>query len=349
VREDLYGCASALGHTSDCPGVRVHRCDLRAGTGTSVLTAFGIADANRHAWQTVFCNGVRWVSGRRLLSHEGTTRLLRVLACCHTRLSVPPCTICPWPSSSSVSASQSSSTPHTRCRRRHKSTMTHPSRDRLLLGPDDVLASSSVASVTMVRVIGCRFLFTLPAAVVGSLRLDKHSQQCMRVQTDKGPLAYRVANQSGLATQVVVDRVVGRHRREGTHCRCLRAVPSKSASRNQNQHRPLSAFGSSGGSQMTVSTDGKLFLVLVRVFSGIADLKWRRLPRPTTQNKCQENAYKVQETQYVGCTRATLGHTCGLRGSQKIRVNFRHRCLRRMTLPRHRHSSSHQCTVPQAP
>jgi hypothetical protein len=77
--------------------------------------------------------------------------------------------------------------------------------------------------VTIVRVIGCRFLFTLPAAVVGSLRLDKHSQQCMRVQTDKGPLAYRVANQSGLATQVVVDRVVGRHRREGTHCRCLRA------------------------------------------------------------------------------------------------------------------------------
>jgi hypothetical protein len=143
---------------------------------------------------------------------------------------------CPWPSSSSVSASQSSSTPHTRCRRRHKSTMTHPSRDRLLLGPDDVLASSSVASrsVTMVRVIGCRFLFTLPAAVVGSLRLDKHSQQCMRVQTDKGPLAYRVANQSGLVTQVVVDRVVGRHRREGTHCRCLRALPSKSASRNQN-------------------------------------------------------------------------------------------------------------------
>jgi hypothetical protein len=222
------------------PIVRVYRCtgvtSPPRGTGTSVLTAFGIADANRHAWQTVFCNGVRWVSGRRLLSHEGTTRLLRVLACCHTRLSVPPCTICPWPSSSSVSAFQYSSTPHTRCRRRHKSTMTHPSRDRLLLGPDDVLASSSVASrsVTMVRVIGCRFLFTLPAAVVGSLRLDKHSQQCMRVQTDKGPLAYRVANQSGLVTQVVVDRVVGRHRREGTHCRCLRALPSKSASRNQN-------------------------------------------------------------------------------------------------------------------
>jgi hypothetical protein len=94
---------------------------------------------------------------------------------------------CPWPSSSSVSASQSSSTPHTRCRRRHKSTMTHPSRDRLLLGPDDVLASSSVASrsVTMVRVIGCRFLFTLPAAVVGSLRLDKHSQQCMRANRQR--------------------------------------------------------------------------------------------------------------------------------------------------------------------
>jgi hypothetical protein len=246
VREDLYGCTSALGHTSDCPGVRVHRCDLRAGTGTSVLTAFGIADANRHAWQTVFCNGVRWVSGRRLLSHEGTTTLLRVLACCHTRLSVPPCTICPWPSSSSVSASQSSSTPHTRCRRRHKSTMTHPSRDRLLLGPDDVLASSSVASVTMVRVIGCRFLFTLPAAVVGSLRLDKHSQQCMRVGPDKGPLAYRVANQSGLVSQVVIDRVVGRHRREGTHCRCLRAFkvgfkepePAPAPQRLRQQWRP---------------------------------------------------------------------------------------------------------------
>lgn len=122
------------------PIVRVYGCtgvtSPPRGTGTSVLTAFGIADANRHAWQTVFCNGVRWVSGRRLLSHEGTTTLLRVLACCHTRLSVPPCTICPWPSSSSVSASQSSSTPHTRCRRRHKSTMTHPSRDRLLLGPE---------------------------------------------------------------------------------------------------------------------------------------------------------------------------------------------------------------------
>jgi hypothetical protein len=115
------------------------------------------------------------------------------------------------------------------------------------------------------------------------------------------------------------------------------------------EHRPLSAFGSSGGSQMTVSTDGKLFLVLVRVFSGIADLKWMRLPRPTTQNKCQENAYKEQKAQYVGCTGATVGHSCGLCGSQKIRVNFRHRCLRRMTLPRHLHSSSHQCTVPQAP